>query len=179
MQPGKREGAGDRLDPGHMPMIRQHPILGVGMACLLAACLAGCSSVTSASPAPASGVLDGTVHQTSFAQVKHAIDALYHSHPGIGTFQVQGVEYAPKTRDKVLKVCRDGSVANTAQELETERVMACAPLIYFFARYGIRASVPESTEVARQLYWYAVTQNQHPYNSTQVLTDLLSSWGVR
>jgi hypothetical protein len=179
VQPSERDEAGDRLDLGHVPMIRQHPLLGLSMACLLVAGLAGCASSTSASPAPASSVLGGTVHRTSFAQVRHAIDTLYRSHPSIGTFQVQGVEYTPKTRDKVLKVCRDGSIANTAQELETERVMACAPLIYFFARYGSRASVPESTEVARQLYWYAITQNQHPYNSTKVLTDLLSTWGIK
>jgi hypothetical protein len=179
VQPRERDEAGDRLDLGHMPVIRRYPVLGLSMACLLVACLAGCGGIPSASPTPAGSVLNGTVHRTSFAQVKHAIDTLYRSHPGIGTFQVQGVEYTPRTRDKVLKVCRDGSIADTARELETERVMACAPLIYFFARYGIRASVSESTEVARQLYWYAITQNQYPYNSTKVLTGLLSSWGVK
>ena len=136
-------------------------------------------------PAVASGqttvpsILSGTPRPTTFVQVTRAVDALYRHHPDITAFTVQAVQYTPKTRDKVLKVCRDGSIAANARELETERVMACAPLIYFFASYGRQKATPEAVDVARTLYWYAVTHNRRPYDAMPVLAALLRSWGVR
>lgn len=139
---------------------------------------AGAPAVASRQAAMPS-ILGGTPRPTTFAQVTQAVDALYRHHPGITAFTIQAVQYTPKTRDKVLKVCRDGSIAANARELETERVMACAPLIYFFASYGRRKAAPEAIGVARTLYWYAVTHNRRPYDATPVLAALLRSWGIR
>jgi len=103
-------------------------------------------------------------------------DALAHK-PRINSFVVQSVTYTPETRDKVLKVCSEGGLLANEQERETQKVLACAPLIFFFYYYGQQNSAPESVGVARQLYWYAMTDKSD--NSKKVLTDLLRSWGIQ
>jgi hypothetical protein len=122
-------------------------------------------------------ILDGEVRTTTFDQVKKAIDDLYSHHPSINSFAVQSVTYTPQTRDKVLTVCREGSLAADDQERERQKVLACAPLIFFFYSYGQQTSAPESVDVARQLYWYAMTDNS--VDAQQVLTDLLRSWEIK
>ncbi len=109
-------------------------------------------------------------------QVKQAINDLYTHHPDINSFVVQSVTYSPETRDKVLKICSEGGLAASDQEREGQKVLACAPLIFFFYYYGQQNSVPESVGVARQLYWYALTDKSG--DSKKVLTELLRSWGV-
>ncbi len=150
---------------------------------LLAACTVPPASVpafgTTAQPAalPASaGILDGSVQPTTFDQVKAAIDQLYRSHPDINSYAVKGVTYTPETRDKVLKICHEGGLVANEAERESQEVLACAPLIFFFYRYGQESSVPESTEVARKMYWYTVSN--HSSQSKEVLTQLLRGWGI-
>ena len=109
--------------------------------------------------------------------MKQAIDDLYTRHPDINSFAVQSVTYNPTTRDKVLKICSEGGLVDTAQELEAQKVMACAPLIFFFNYYGQQKSVPESIDIARQIYWYALAGKSQ--DSKKVLTDLLTSWGIK
>jgi hypothetical protein len=132
---------------------------------------------TGASPTDAS-VLGVMVHQTSFGEVKQAIDKLYRDHPGITSFTVKDVVYSAKSRDAVLSECNKGSIAASASEWELQRVAACAPLIFYYESYGRQRSVPEAVVVARQLYWYATTSNQQPYDATKTLQSLLRSWGV-
>ena len=141
---------------------------------LLAMILAACGSTTAPT---AAGILDGEAQTTTFAQVKQAVDDVYSRYPGINSFVVQSVTYTPETRDKVLTVCRDGSLAATEQERERQKVLACAPMIFFFYYYGQQTSVPESVDVARQLYWYALADKSD--DSKKVLTDLLRSWGIQ
>jgi hypothetical protein len=141
---------------------------------LLTAILAACGSANS--PATAN-ILGGDMQSTTFAEVKQSVDNLYSHHPDITAFAVKDVSYTPATRDKVLTVCRDGSVAATPGERERQKVLACAPLIFFYYSYGWQSSVPESVAVARQLYRYAMTDNAA--EATKVLTDLLRSWGVQ
>jgi hypothetical protein len=62
------------------------------------------------------------------------------------------------------------------RELESSRVLASAPLIFFFYSYGVRSSAAESVD--RKLYWYAVTHNRRPYDSRRILTPLLRRWGI-
>jgi hypothetical protein len=50
-------------------------------------------------------------------------------------------------------------------------------LIFFFYYYGQQNSVPESVGVARQLYWYAMTDKSD--DSKKVLTELLQGWGIQ
>jgi hypothetical protein len=64
------------------------------------------------------------------------------------------------------------------RELESSRVLACAPLLFFFYSYGVRSSAAESVDVARKLHWYAVTHNRRPYDSRRILTLLLRRWGI-
>jgi hypothetical protein len=142
--------------------------------CVLLATLTACGG---ASTPAAGGILDGAVQATTLDQVKQAIDDLYTRHPDINSFVVQSVTYTPATRDKVLKICSEGGLAANDQEREAQKVMACAPLIFFFNYYGQQKSVPESIDLARQLYWYALADKSA--DSQKVLTDLLRSWGIK
>ncbi len=129
--------------------------------------------------APRPTILVGPVRPTTFGEVERAVRALYRAHPAIGNFVVQDVEYTPVTRDKVLAVCRRGGPEKSAVALESARVLACAPLIFFFYSYGRVHSVPASLAVARQLYSYAVLSNQQPRDAEPGLNALLRRWGVR
>jgi hypothetical protein len=149
-------------------------ILLLVVVCLPLASLTACGGT----PTPtAVGILDGAVQATTLDQVKQAIDDLYTHHSDINSFVVQSVTYTPATRDKVLKICSEGGLAANDQEREAQKVMACAPLIFFFNYYGQQKSVPESIDLARQLYWYALADKSD--NSKKVLTDLLQSWGIK
>jgi hypothetical protein len=120
------------------------------------------------------------VQSVTFAAVERTVQDLYRTHPGIGgRFSVQDVEYTTVTRDKVLKVCREGGPEKSAAALESARVLACAPLIFFFYSYGRMRSVPASIAVAQKLYWYAVANNERPHAAQPGLTSLLRKWGVR
>jgi hypothetical protein len=140
-------------------------------------CVAGCGDKSRAPATPS--ILEGPVQNVGFAQVRQAIDRLYAGHPDIESFVSRQVEYTPKTRDNVLRVCSKGGPDVGLRELESSRVFACAPLIFFFYGYGTQKSVPESVDVARKLYWYTVTHNQRPYDSRPVLTPLLRTWGIK
>jgi hypothetical protein len=114
----------------------------------------------------------------TFAELRRSIDRLYRRHPSILSFVARDVEYTPRTRDKVLRVCREGGPERDPAALESTRIAGCAPLVFFFYRYGRRSSVPESVDVARDLYWYAVTSIRGPYDPARALSALLRGWGV-
>jgi hypothetical protein len=143
---------------------------------LAAAMLASCGGSKRSADSP---ILTGSPQKVSFAEVKSAVGSVYRSSPGVTSFAVRNVTYTPASRDVVLNVCRHGGAASNAQELETSRLEACAPLIFFFYRYGRQASVANSTELARKLYWYAATNVDGPFNAGPSLKALLSSWGVK
>ena len=150
---------------------------------LLAACASAppgliFTGAPAATPTPVpSGLFDASFQATSFEQVQQGIDGLYRDHPGINAFIANGVTYKPETRDKVLKICHEGGLAGSDVELAAQKALACAPLIFFFYRYGQEASVPDAMMVARQLYWFASANT--PGEPAQVMTDLLRSWGVK
>lgn len=123
-----------------------------------------------------SQLFDGSMQPTTYERVKQAIDDLYAHQPDIHAYVVEEVSYTPGTRDKVLKVCREGSIATTVNERERQRVLACAPLIFFFYRYGKEKSVPEAIEAARRVYWYAMTNNSR--DSGEMLVQLLRRWQI-
>jgi hypothetical protein len=152
------------------------------VAAIVAASLVGCGgsssavkTVTQATPT----ILAGPVRPTTFGEVERAVRGLYRAHPSIATFVAQDVEYTPATRDKVLTVCHRGGPETSAVALESARVLACAPLIFFFYSYGRMRSVPASISVARQLYSYAVLSNRRPRVAEPGLKALLRRWGVR
>ncbi len=160
-------------------------VILVLLALSLAACTAAPPPVLSvfsgapaATPTPVpSGIFDAGLQVTTFEQVKQSIDDLYSRHPGINSFIANGVTYKPETRDKVLKICHEGGLAGSDVEREAQKALACAPLIFFFYRYGQESSVPDAMRVARQLYWFASTNTQ--VEPVKVMTDLLRSWGVK
>ena len=130
-------------------------------------------------PAQPPTILATPVQVVSFAAVRQQILSLYRAHPDIQNFQVQDVTYTPKTRDKVLRVCHEGGPEKSASALESTRVLACAPLIFFFYKYGRTASIPAATAVAQQLFWYTVVNNERPHLAEPGLRTLLTGWGVR
>jgi hypothetical protein len=78
----------------------------------------------------------------------------------------------------VLAVCRSGGPEKDAAALESAKIAGCAPLVFFFYSYGRRRSVPESVDVARKVYWYAVTNVRGPFDARATLDGLLRSWGI-
>lgn len=138
--------------------------------------LGASSSPTASVPAPS--ILTGPVRPTTFVQARAALFALYRSHPAVSRASFNDVDYTTATRDKVLRVCHSGGPEKSAGALESSRVLACAPLIFFFYSYGRHSSAPEGVDVARTLYWYAVTANRKPFDAGPGLTRLLASWGV-
>jgi hypothetical protein len=149
-------------------------ILLLIVACMLLASLTACGG---ASTPAAGGILDSAVQAVTLDQIKQAIDDLYTRHPDINSFVVQSVTYNPQTRDKVLKICSEGGLVASEQEREAQQVLACAPLIFFFNYYGQQKSAPESIDLARQLYGYALAGKSE--DSQKVLTELLRSWGIK
>jgi hypothetical protein len=128
---------------------------------------------------PNSSLLQSPSQRPTFADVQQAIGDLYRDHPAIESFTVRDVQYNAITRDKVLETCRRGGAETDPAALESTKIAGCAPLIYFFYNYGQQLSVPESTDVAEKLYWYAVTNIQGPFDPKQSLVGLLKNWGVQ
>ena len=151
-------------------------------AALAATCLGGCGTSGSHAPsttvATAPSVITSARREVTFPALKRTIALLYQHQPTIRTFVAQDVEYTPKTRDKVLTVCRVGALETNKAALESAKIAGCAPLVFFFYKYGQQRSVPESLEVARQVYWYAATNIRGPFSAKKVLTTLLQSWGI-
>jgi hypothetical protein len=100
------------------------------------------------------------------------------AHPAVSRASFSNVDYTPATRDKALRVCHSGGPEKSASALESGRVLACAPLIFFFYSYGRQVSVPQAGTVARTLYWYAVTANRKLVDAGPGLARLFISWGV-
>lgn len=147
--------------------------------------MTGCSANHSGSSATAHAtsehpsLLQSATQSPTFAEVQQAIDKLYQHHPEIESFTVRDVQYNTITRDKVLATCHQGGAETDPAALESTRIAGCAPLIYFFYNYGQQSSVPESTDVAQKLYWYALTNIQGPFDPKQSLVGLLRNWGVQ
>ncbi len=162
--------------------------LSLAVGCLIAAiALAACGSSTTsgsgvkstvAAPTERTTILSEPIEPTTFAQARAAMVAVYRSHPAIKEFSVKDVEYTSATRNKVLGVCHKGGAEKSASSLESARVLACAPLIYYFYEYGRRAQAPDAVDAARKLYWYAVVSNRTPFQAGPGLSRLLVSWGV-
>jgi hypothetical protein len=147
----------------------------VAAAALLAAASAGCGGTSANSDKT---ILDGGAENVSIGEVRRAIDDLYREHPAIRAYVARDVRYTPTTRDKVVRVCRRGGPQKDSRERESSRIFGCAPLIFFFYRYGRESAVPQAVELARKLYWYAASIKE-PYDAQPVLSSLLKTWGVR
>ena len=146
---------------------------------MLAGCGGGSSNdATTSVAADAPALVDSEPQQPTYADVRAAVDELYQAHPGIARFIVQDVQYNAITRDKVLDVCRRGGAEHDPASSESVRIAGCAPLVFFFYEYGRQRSVPESVDVARTLYWYAVTSIDGPFDAKDTLSGLLRSWGI-
>ena len=162
-----------------------------GLAAVIATLLVGCSGspqpaaaagesatgTTTASPSSAAAI-GSHVSPTTLNQVTSGITALYQQHPDVASFATQSVQYSPVTRDKVLAVCSRGGQAADAQTLESNKVFACGPLIFFFYTYGTQKSVPAAVTVANQLYSYAATNIHGPFDAAATLGSLLRGWGL-
>jgi hypothetical protein len=149
------------------------PAVAVLAAVLLAAAMSACSAGQSPS---ASGNVFTTRQQVTRQDVQRAIGAVYRSHPGIGSFTAQDVEYTAQSRSSVLAACISANAGTSAQAAESGQVIACAPLIFFLYSYGKQASVPGATAAAGKLYWYAITHIAGPIDARSSLDELMHSW---
>jgi hypothetical protein len=144
---------------------------------------AGLMGGTEAVAQPASGtqtvVLGQDVRPVSEAQVERTIASLYRAHPGIATFVAQDVTYSRRSLDVVLNACTDGGArASTTSQVQSGRLLACAPLIFLLYSYGQKEAVPQAIRAAQELFSYAVTQVQGPLDAQSVLGGVLQSWGL-
>lgn len=147
----------------------------ISLACAGAVTLmSACSSGGGAAPAEPGA----DVKTVSFQQVQNEISTLYRDDASIAAFEVGDVQYSVSSRDKVLGVCRNGAAASDEDALESAKVMACAPLIYYYYSFGTQHSVDDSLTVADDLYDYAVTQITGPFSAQQTIDQVLRSWGV-
>jgi hypothetical protein len=168
-------------------MARHIPLAFIAL--ITVASVAGCGSKSAkaplptttaaeTSPAAARSVLRSPAETVSFPQVERALVRLYHRRPGIRTFVVRDVEYTPATRNKVLDICRRGGLELNLAALESSRIAGCAPLIFFFYKYGRQKHAPDAVAVARKIYWYAVGNISGPFDARATLDALLRTWTV-
>lgn len=140
--------------------------------------LAGCGSGSAPATAATASTLGAAITPVPLSQVRQDITRLYQRAPGIASYSVKDVEYTTATRDKVLGVCANGAAASDEDALESAKIMACAPLIYFLYSYGTRHPASGALGVANELYSYAVTHITGPVSTQQTLDKLLRSWGL-
>jgi len=134
--------------------------------------LGGCSA-----EAPSNYVLGSQPRSVSAAQLQQNIDALYAQHPAVSSFVSQSVSYTPQSLAIVVRKCTQPGTQSGA-EAQSSRLMACAPLIYFFYTFGQQGSVSEAIELADEFYSFAVTDVKGPIDPRAALDKLLSSWGI-
>ena len=146
---------------------------------MLAAGASGCGSGAGAAAA-APGNVFRTRQQVTLDQAERAISAVYRSHPAIGAFTVQDVQYTASSWRAIWRKCaRNGTAAESpaaSPTAESGQVIACAPLIFFLYSYGRTAAVPASAAAAGDVYWYAVTHIGGPASVRAGLDELLRSW---
>jgi hypothetical protein len=150
---------------------------------LLAAGLCACGA--NGPPSAPNAAFGANVEHVSLTAVEQETDALYRDHPGVSSFTVQDVQYTASSRAAVLRACAGSDAARAAagagaasQTVESQRLLACAPLIFFYYSYGREVSVPDSIALAHELYSYAVTNIAGPMNAAAALGELLRSWGL-
>lgn len=113
----------------------------------------------------------------TIASVRSAIARLYRGHPGVARFAVQDVSYSAGSRARVLAAClaSDGRATSAVQ---TSRLLACAPLVFFYSEYGRRSGIREATAVADSIYTYAATAIHGPLDSEAVIDGVMRGWGL-
>ncbi len=148
---------------------------------LLTGVLAGCGSSTPASTSSASDAKTASLRVdptgASLSSVQNAIGQLYRDHPAVAHYSTQDVSYTTESRTRVLEACSRPGQASSAN-VETGRVLACAPLVFFFFSYGRQTAVKEATQVANTIYTYASTAIQGPLNARVMLDGILRGWGL-
>lgn len=76
-----------------------------------------------------------------------------------------------------MAACTQGTAVASAS-VQAQRLLACAPLIYFFYSYGRQAGVNRATGLADEIYSYAVGATSGSTEPASVLAETLKGWGV-
>jgi hypothetical protein len=116
---------------------------------------------------------------SSIASIANEIDDVYSTHADLGAYVVQGTTYTKHSRQVVFKACTEGGTANMTENAQSERLDACAPMIFYFHSYGVARNAPDALKLADHLFTYAVDEIHGPLNSETTLTSLLRSWGIQ
>lgn len=132
---------------------------------------------TAASPSRAAPQLRVVADDVSLASVQQNIARLYRDHPAVARYSAQDVAYTSRSRTRVLRACSAPGAATT-QRVETARVLACAPLVYFYYEYGRAKGVRQATGVANSIYSYASTEIHGPADARTLLDGVLEGWGL-
>lgn len=146
-------------------------------AVLLAAGVCACGASGLRSPS-ATQAFDTAVRHVTSGAVQQEVRSLYREHPAISSFAVADVQYAASTLADVLPDCLGTSAGPAPETTQSQQLIACAPLIFFYYSYGREAGVPDSITLAHDLYSYAVTSIAGPLSAQRILDQLLRGWGL-
>ena len=107
------------------------------------------------------------------------INGLYKAHPDLNRYVVQSTTYTPRSRRVVLRACTNGGSAPMAENEQTGRLDACAPMIFYFYNYGVARHVPQAVTVANDIFSYAATVISGPLDTAATLGSILHAWGIK
>ncbi len=140
------------------------------------AAVAGTAPPASSASGPALAI--GS-RSASAAALGRNIDRLYQSHPQLSTYVVQGTTYTTHSRHVVFRACTAGGDAATSEEIESGRLVACAPLIFYLYSYGTQRNTAAAIGVADQLFTFVAHDIRGPIDATSELAGLLRAWGIK
>jgi hypothetical protein len=161
-------------------MKRRHLVprgsLAVVLSTVVIFAASGCGAGTPASvPVP---VLGAHIVNVRAGEADALIRRAWASSPGLSTYSIQQVSYTAKSRDNVLAVCQHGGAATDFAALQSDKLLACAPLIFFLYSYGHRHAAEPVNDAATALYNFAVTHVIGPTDAEAWLNKTLKTWGL-
>ncbi|MGA2011635.1 MAG: hypothetical protein ABSH51_14060, partial [Solirubrobacteraceae bacterium] len=132
------------------------------------------SATTASAPALAVGSTSLPV-----ATLGRDVDRLYDQHPQLASYVVQSTTYTTRCRHVVFHACTGGGRSATSEEIESSRLVACAPLIFYLYSYGTQRRSPQATAIADELFTFVSRDIRGPLDATSELAVLLRAWGIK
>jgi hypothetical protein len=139
---------------------------------------AGSSSTSGHGNNAPEGTLQLVNRPVTAAELAQGMKELFRNDPGITAFDIQDVQYTAKSMAAVLANCTSGGSPTTSSQVQSGHLLACAPLVFFLYSYGQQKSERAASELADDIYSYAINDIQGPLDSSSVLGAVLEGWGV-
>jgi hypothetical protein len=114
----------------------------------------------------------------SVATLKKEIGRLYSDQPALKSYVAQGTTYTTHSRNVVFHACTLSGAGATSEEVQSGRLDACAPLIFYLYSFGASHHASQAISAADALFSFAADDVDGPIDSTSDLATLLRSWGL-